>query len=130
MKKDKTCHYMLQPQVSSWISDLIICESEYKILLVPWSVWQTMPMKKIRLVVTVLLCTGFFVFLPTWFVVWVTTDFYSARSNRIKFVGWDGTAVPSQTCHRSAAMSVYCTKSCIYSQKVLLRMGEFVARNM
>ena len=32
--------------------------------------------------------------------------------------------------HRSAAVSVHCTKSCIYSQKVLLRMGEFVARNM
>ena len=30
----------------------------------------------------------------------------------------------------SAAVSVHCTKSCIYSQKVLLRMGEFVARNM
>ena len=27
-------------------------------------------------------------------------------------------------------MSVHCTKSCICSQKVLLRMGEFVARNM
>jgi len=37
---------------------------------------------------------------------------------------------PSQPCHRSAAISVNCTKSCIYSQKVLLRMGEFVARNM
>ena len=34
------------------------------------------------------------------------------------------------TMHRSAAVSVHCTKSCIYSQKVLLRMGEFVARNM
>ena len=32
--------------------------------------------------------------------------------------------------HRSAAVSVHCTKSCIYSQKELLRMGEFVARNM
>ena len=32
--------------------------------------------------------------------------------------------------HRSATMSVYCTKSCIYSPKVILRMGEFVARNM
>jgi len=30
--------------------------------------------------------------------------------------------------HRSVL--VPCTKSCIYSQKVLLRMGEFVARNM
>ena len=34
------------------------------------------------------------------------------------------------TKHLSAAVSVHCTKSCIYSQKVLLRMGEFVARNM
>ena len=25
---------------------------------------------------------------------------------------------------------MHCTKSCIYSQKVLLRMGEFVSRNM
>jgi hypothetical protein len=25
---------------------------------------------------------------------------------------------------------VHCNKSCIHSQKVLLRMGEFVARNM
>ena len=33
-------------------------------------------------------------------------------------------------CSRSAAVSLHCTKSCIYSQKVLLRMGEFVARNM
>jgi hypothetical protein len=32
-------------------------------------------------------------------------------------------------CCRLAAVSVNCTKSCIYSQKVLLRMGEFVARN-
>ena len=32
--------------------------------------------------------------------------------------------------HRSAAVSVHCTKSCICSLKVLLRMGEFVARNM
>ena len=38
--------------------------------------------------------------------------------------------VPSQPWHRSAAVSVHCTKSCIYSQKLLLRMGEFVARNM
>ena len=30
----------------------------------------------------------------------------------------------------TAAVSVHCTKICIYSQKVLLRMGEFVARNM
>ena len=34
------------------------------------------------------------------------------------------------TMHRSAAVSVHCIKSCIYCQKVLLRMGEFVARNM
>ena len=26
--------------------------------------------------------------------------------------------------------TMHCTKSCIYSQKVLLRMGEFVARNV
>jgi len=32
------------------------------------------------------------------------------------------------TMHRH--MSVHCTKSCIYSQNVLLRMGEFVTRNM
>ena len=32
--------------------------------------------------------------------------------------------------HWSAAVSVHCTKSCIYIQKVLLMMGEFVARNM
>jgi hypothetical protein len=87
-KSDKICHYMLRSKVSSWILDLIICESEWRILLVPWSVWQVMPMKKLRLVVTVLSCTGFFVFLPAWFVVWVTTNFYSARSNRINFVGW------------------------------------------
>ena len=31
---------------------------------------------------------------------------------------------------RSAAVSVHCIKSCIYRQKVVLRMGEFVARNM
>ena len=29
-----------------------------------------------------------------------------------------------------AAVSVHCAKSCMYSQKVLLSMGEFVARNM
>ena len=34
------------------------------------------------------------------------------------------------TMHRSEAASEHCTKSCIYSQKVLLRMGELVARNM
>jgi len=33
-------------------------------------------------------------------------------------------------CHRSAVILVRNTKSCIYSQKVLLKMGEFVARNM
>ena len=33
-------------------------------------------------------------------------------------------------CHRSAAASVHCTKWCIYSQNVLLRMGKSVARNM
>jgi hypothetical protein len=30
----------------------------------------------------------------------------------------------------SSVGALYSTKSCIYSQKVLLRMGEFVARNM
>jgi hypothetical protein len=39
---------------------------------------------------------------------------------------WDGT----QPWHRSAAEAVHCNKSCIYSQKVLMGMGEFVARNM
>ena len=34
------------------------------------------------------------------------------------------------TKHLSAAVSVHRTKSCIYSQKVLLMVGEFVARNM
>ena len=34
------------------------------------------------------------------------------------------------TMHWSAAVSVHCTKSCIHSQNELLRMGEFVARNM
>jgi len=34
------------------------------------------------------------------------------------------------TMHRHYCRSVHCTKSCIYSQKVLLRMGQFVARNM
>jgi len=38
--------------------------------------------------------------------------------------------LPEQQGHRSAPMSVHCTESCIYSQKVLRRMGEFVARNM
>ena len=38
--------------------------------------------------------------------------------------------VPSQPWHRSAAEAVNCNKSCIYIQKVHLRMGEFVARNM
>jgi len=41
-----------------------------------------------------------------------------------------GKPVSSQPCHRSAAISVHCTKKCIYSQKVLLRMSEYVARNM
>ena len=40
--------------------------------------------------------------------------------------GWDG--LPSQPVHRSAAVSVHCTRSCIYSQKAPLRMGESVAR--
>ena len=40
------------------------------------------------------------------------------------------TSVPSQPWHLSAAVSVHFTKSCIYSQKLLLRMGEFFARNM
>ena len=34
------------------------------------------------------------------------------------------------TMHRSAAVSVHYIKSCIYSHKVLLGMGIFVARNM
>jgi len=34
------------------------------------------------------------------------------------------------TMHGYCCRPVHCTKSCIYSQKVLLRMGEFVARNM
>ena len=34
------------------------------------------------------------------------------------------------TVHRSEAVSVHYTKSCIYTQDVLLRMDEFVARNM
>ena len=34
------------------------------------------------------------------------------------------------TMHRLAAVSMQSTKSRIYRQKVLLRMGEFVARNM
>jgi len=40
------------------------------------------------------------------------------------------TDIAADRCHRSAAISVHCTKRCIYSQKVLLRMGEFVARRM
>jgi len=42
----------------------------------------------------------------------------------------DNAADRWQGCHRSAAISVHSTKSCTYSQKVLLRMGEFVAREM
>ena len=34
------------------------------------------------------------------------------------------------TMYRHCCRPVHCTKSCIYSQKVLLRIGEFVARNM
>ena len=34
------------------------------------------------------------------------------------------------TMYRHCRRREHCTKSCIYSQKVLLRMGEFVARNM
>ena len=30
-----------------------------------------------------------------------------------------------EQCHRSAAISVHCTKSGTYSKKVLMRMGEF-----
>ena len=33
-------------------------------------------------------------------------------------------------CCLPAVISVHCTKGCIYSQKVLLKMDEFVARNM
>ena len=32
--------------------------------------------------------------------------------------------------HRHCCRPVHCTKSCIYSQNVLLRMGEFFTRNM
>ena len=35
--------------------------------------------------------------------------------------------VPYQPWQRSAAVSVHYTKTCIYSQNVLRRMGEFVA---
>ena len=42
--------------------------------------------------------------------------------------GWH--KVSSQPWHRSAEEAVNCTKSCTYSQKLLLRMGEFVTRNM
>ena len=34
------------------------------------------------------------------------------------------------TMHRHCCRPVHCTKSCIYRQKVLLRMGVYVARNM
>ena len=34
------------------------------------------------------------------------------------------------TTHRHCCRPVHCNKSCMYSQKVLLRLGEFVARNM
>ena len=37
---------------------------------------------------------------------------------------------PVPRWHRSSAEAVHCTKSWLYSQKLLLRMGEFVARNM
>ena len=40
------------------------------------------------------------------------------------------TSVPSQPWHRSAAVLMHCTKSCIYSQKLLLRMGESFTQNM
>ena len=43
---------------------------------------------------------------------------------------WLTESVPTQPWHRSAAEAVLCTESCIYSQRVLLRIGEFVARNM
>ena len=35
-----------------------------------------------------------------------------------------------QCDNTAAAVSAHCTKSCIYSQKVLLRLGESVSRNM
>jgi hypothetical protein len=111
-KKDyKICHYMLRPEVSSWISDLIIFESEWRILLMPWSVWQVTPMKKLRLVVTVLLCTRFLVFLPTWFVVWLITDFYSAMSNQVKFDGWVSFTSVDGTCNTG----VFQCKSIIFN---------------
>jgi len=47
-----------------------------------------------------------------------------------ELVARDWTDVPSQPWHRSAAASVHCTKSYIYGENVLLRMGDFVARNM
>jgi len=37
---------------------------------------------------------------------------------------WDGTDVPSQPWHRSAAVSAHCIKSCIYSQKSDLEDGR------
>jgi hypothetical protein len=36
-------------------------------------------------------------------------------------------SVPSQPWHQSAAVLVHCNKSCTYSRKALLRVGEFVA---
>ena len=37
---------------------------------------------------------------------------------------WNVSDVPSQPWHRSTAVSAHRTKSCIYSQKVISRMGE------
>ena len=43
--------------------------------------------------------------------------------------GWDGTSVPSHPWRQPSAISVDNTRSCKYSQ-VLLMMGEDIARNM
>ena len=63
-----------------------------------------------------------------WLYIQLLVQFTDTAANGCH--GWDGTDVPSQPWHRSAAVSVRCTKSCIYIQKVLLRMGEFLARNI
>jgi len=48
---------------------------------------------------------------------------------------WGWASLLPETCRADlkrspAAISVHCTKSPLYTQKVLLRMGEFVAHNM
>ena len=52
-----------------------------------------------------------------WLYIQLLVQCTDTAANR--FHGWDGTSV-----------SVHCTKNCIYRQKVLLKIGEFVARNM